>query len=682
MKTLLLDNYDSFSRILFQYLWEINGEQPHFLRNDEMTLEEIRSLDFDNIVISPGPGRPDLARDFGICGAVLAAFPETPVLGVCLGHQGLAQALGARVIAAPAPRHGKTSRILHDGKDLFAGLPQGFSAVRYHSLVVERESLPQGVAVTAKAEDDGQVMGLRLTKRPGYGVQFHPESIGTEWGKRLLYNFKGLSAEWLRGRGAPTPAKRERPTGLVAMTAPARRAGKPMAVKELPWRDPEAVFARLFAQEPVSFWLDSAAQAAQGSGGVFSYMGSGPRLAVPREKDPFDFLENHLRASETWTLPVTSTFRGSFRGGLVGCFGYESAALFLEPDRMLAFDHEAGVVHAMAPESPAGCAWIDSALSAWARLDGPENAGPAPSLLRTGPDPRGLEGFRIPWTAAASKDRYLDSIRALQEAILRGESYEACLTNEIRVAAEADPFLVYRILRRTNPAPYAAFLRFPQAAVLCASPERFLKLDGSGTLSCRPIKGTRRRGATPEEDAALRSELAGSEKERSENLMIVDLMRNDFGHVCALASVRVPESMIVEEHPTVFQLVSEVEGTLAEGVSAVAAVRACFPGGSMTGAPKLRTMELLAAREKRARGIFSGALGYLGSDGKMDLGMVIRTLVWENGAYSVGCGGAILAESDPESEYDEALLKAMAPLRALELAVFGRGGGWEISHPR
>ena len=219
MKTLLLDNYDSFSHILFQYLWEVNGERPHFIRNDEWTLEQIRAARFDNIVISPGPGHPGNARDFGVCAEVIAAFPDKPILGVCLGLQGLGLAAGVPVVSAPAVRHGKPSPIRHDGKDLFAGLPQGFAAVRYHSLVIPADARAPGLIVTATAGDDGQIMGIRLAGRPCFGVQFHPESIGTEHGKALLANFRGLTeqAGASRGRGR-----------IRAVIGPARRRESPV----------------------------------------------------------------------------------------------------------------------------------------------------------------------------------------------------------------------------------------------------------------------------------------------------------------------------------------------------------------------------------------------------------------------------------------------------------------------
>ena len=763
MKTLILDNYDSFSHILFQYLGELNGERPLFIRNDEWTLDRIREARFDNILISPGPGRPDRPADFGVCAAVIDAFPDTPILGVCLGHQGLGMAAGAPVVAAPRVRHGKPSRIRHHGGDLFAGLPQGFEAIRYHSLVVDPGSLPGDLEATAFAEDDGQIMGLRYRKRPCYGVQFHPESAGTSHGKALLANFRDLTAA-RRGISAgcesrsaqargPGPAGYAGPEPAAPaeepVSAPRPGTSRPEAPPparvclELPWRDPESVFHHRFRSEPAAFWLDSLAAPVPGEP-LVSYIGSGRilrevrgsvlrsleigadgglRELSVRRGDPFAALDAVLgrggdggsdasgggdgrgggngRGGAAGTVGSPPS-PAAFAGGLVGWLGYELKrhagggdlegtppaplpdALFVEPSRLLTFDHAARAVRAealapdpAAPPAPEDLAWLEDLAAAWDSLGG------APELRLDGPsaDAGSIEGsplggIGLPVALSASRDAYLESIRILQQAIREGETYEACLTNEARVAADADPWEVYRILRRINPAPYAAFLRFPQACVLSASPERFLKLDADGRLSSRPIKGTRRRGATPEEDAMLRASLAENPKDRSENLMILDLVRNDFGKVCDVGSVTVPEQMVVEAHPTVFQLVSTVEGRLGGEYSCWDAIRACFPGGSMTGAPKKRTLELLEARERRSRGVFSGALGWIGRDGALNLGMVIRTLIFADGEYRVGCGGAILAESEPQAEFEEAMLKATAPLRALDLAVRRRSGGW------
>jgi anthranilate synthase component 2 len=193
VKTLLLDNYDSFTYNLFQLLAEVNGEEPIVVRNDEYDWPTLAGLPVDNAVISPGPGTPVNVQDFGVCRDALRQA-RIPLLGVCLGHQGLALAAGAQIIAAPEVMHGRQSQVFHDGSALFASIPQGFSAMRYHSLVVAR-LLPPCLQVTAWTED-GTIMGLRHTERPLWGVQFHPESIGTEHGKEILANFREITRRW------------------------------------------------------------------------------------------------------------------------------------------------------------------------------------------------------------------------------------------------------------------------------------------------------------------------------------------------------------------------------------------------------------------------------------------------------------------------------------------------------
>lgn len=717
MKILLLDNYDSFSHILMQYLWEAAGEEPRFVRNDEWTLARLRAEPCDAIVISPGPGHPARPRDFGICGEVLRADLGIPILGVCLGLQGLGLAAGASVGPAPAPRHGKPSRIRHDGQGLFAGLPQGFPATRYHSLAIDPATVGPDLIVTATAEDDGQIMGARWARHPVFGVQFHPESIGTAHGKALVANFLALARTALRtdarSTGAPVANASSSPVA-IPRTLPAPHV---LAARSLPWRDPESAFARWFGAAPAAFWFDSLSEPVPGEARM-TYMGSGPVFEAKggscrtyhagsegpvsvADSDPFAFFASVLRTQVPCVLPEGMDFRGSFRGGLAGYFGYGLKrfaggggpadpadpdlpdASFVRPDRMLAFDPARRKAWAFLPCGPEGPeaearAWLDQVEKEWESLPLAEaDLGLEPDPAFVPPPPGSLEGFRLPWRTALPRAAYLERIRSLQAAILRGETYEACLTNELRAECAADAFEVYRRLRRINPAPYAAFLRFPGHEVVSASPERFLKLDAQGRLECRPIKGTRPRGADAARDKAWRDDLAAHPKDRAENLMIVDLMRNDFARVCALGSVEAPDLMRVEAHPSVWQLVSTVTGRLAPDRGPLDAVRACFPAGSMTGAPKRRTLELLDAAEGRPRGIFSGALGYLGGDGAMDLGMVIRTLVRVGGEYRIGCGGAILAESDPEAEWAEALLKAAAPMRALEMTALGASGGWK-----
>jgi aminodeoxychorismate synthase component I len=262
-------------------------------------------------------------------------------------------------------------------------------------------------------------------------------------------------------------------------------------------------------------------------------------------------------------------------------------------------------------------------------------------------------------------DSYAKTVVAIQQQIAAGELYQANLTHRLAARFNGDAWRLYEGLRARSPAPFAVFVELPELTIVGSSPERFLRVDADGGVETRPIKGTRPRGATAAEDARLLEELRGSEKERAENAMIVDLMRNDLGRVCAPGSIEVLELFEIERYATLFQMVSTVRGTLRAGRDRVDLLRAAFPPGSMTGAPKIAAMQLLARLEPVRRGVYSGALGYLDARGGADLSVVIRTLLCQGRDAWLHVGGGIVLDSDPQAEWEETLAKARAPLDAL-----------------
>jgi para-aminobenzoate synthetase len=693
MKTLLIDNYDSFTYNLFQLLAEANGDEPIVVRNDVADWDELASLDFDNVLISPGPGRPDRVGDFGVCAEAIRRC-EVPLLGVCLGHQGLSWIHDGQVGNAPEVMHGRLSAVLHEDSPLFAGIPREFQAVRYHSLCVE-QPLPDELEPIAWTSD-GVLMAVGHRQRPQWGVQFHPESICTEHGRLLLANFRDLTAEFATGRNgaAAVPATAAESGPDPDGQDPGRRTRLLLKAKRLDnLFDPERAFAHLYGKSESAFWLDSSKVDERAR---FSFMGdaAGPLAAtityntadaevrverggeVELHAEPiFDYLSREMRRLRH----ISDELPFDFNCGFVGYFGYElkgdcggsSAhqspqpdAAFIFADRMIAFDHVEGCTYVVCLADPTDAEeaerWISATSLRLASLP------PLSEPQWTESDPgRSPVGFRL----SRSHAQYLDDIAECHRRLFEGESYEICLTNKITAGVSPDPLPLYRTLRRVNPAPFSAFLRFGEVAVLSSSPERFLRVGRDRWVEAKPIKGTCPRGETPAEDVRLAEELRLGEKNRAENLMITDLLRNDLGVVCEVGTVHVPYLMHVETYETVHQLVSTVRGLLREELEPPDCIRACFPGGSMTGAPKKRTMEIIDELEGEARGVYSGAIGYLGLGGGCDLNIVIRTIVIDGDSTTLGVGGAIIMQSDAEDEYQETLLKARAPMQAIDPSV-------------
>ncbi len=480
--------------------------------------------------------------------------------------------------------------------------------------------------------------------------------------------------------------------------------------RELPVApDGPALFERI-RNLPYSFFLDSGLLTPELA--RYSFMGTAPFVwfkargsqVVLREGDETlsfkahplavlrSLLQRHAR-SRAVGAPVP------FTGGAVGYFSYDlgrqlEGIPYLARDdigwpdlemclysAVIAVDHLAGRVYALA--------------------DGQPETNPQRRRMRALVQLeelaylfRGLEHYRAekeacfripPRTGEMFLERHFDrrsycaAVERVREYIAGGDIYVVNLSQRFSLPLPLDPWILYRRLREINPAPCAAFLNLGKRQVVCASPERFLRVSG-GLVETRPIKGTRPRGRTLEEDRRNQQELWSSEKERAELVMIVDMERNDLGRVCQFGSVRVPELYRLEKYATVFHLVSTVEGKLAPGRDLMDLLVATFPGGSVTGAPKVRAMEIIEELEPVRRALYTGSIGYLGFDGETDLNIVIRTILCAGGKAYLQVGGGITIDSDPGMEYDETLDKARALVQALGLGDVTRvveGGGDE-----
>jgi para-aminobenzoate synthetase len=695
MRTLLIDNYDSYTYNLYQLIAEVYGTAPVVVRNDDPAWDSLDLSEFDGAVISPGPGHPASRRDFGQSRVALTR-DDLPVLGVCLGHQGIGLVYGADVHGAPQPRHGHLTQVHHTGDGVFAGLPQEFTGVRYHSLCLS-EPLPSELEAVAWAED-GVIMGIRHRHLPRWGVQFHPESICTEYGARLLANFRDLALAAGHRAAAPVggrPAARATAPGQQTDAPPALRPAVAQAysVRLDMAVDAEAAFAELYGESSRAFWLDSAR--VEPGLSRFSFLGDagGPDSEVltfrvgdnsvtvePSGRTPysesgtiFEALDRRVGTDivDAGLLPFDLT------GGYVGYFGYELKAIcgsvnvhrsqapdsvWLRADRFIAIDHLQQQTYVVAVAEPAVAAqarsWIDRTAAQLRRLPQPAPQGDDLAAPANVPAEQWL---------VRPREQYLADIAECQRQLRLGESYEICLTNNLHLPAPEGDLAFYRRLRRLNPAPYSALLRIGELTVFSSSPERFMRIDSDRIVETKPIKGTTPRSADPDLDEKMRLYLLSDPKTRAENLMIVDLLRNDLGRVCEIGSVVVSKLMATESYATVHQLVSTIRGKLRRDVTGLEGVRACFPGGSMTGAPKLRTMEIIDSLESEARGVYSGALGYFGFAGTADLSIVIRTAVRWRDELTVGAGGAIVLDSDAQAEFDEMVLKATASMQAWEV---------------
>ena len=455
------------------------------------------------------------------------------------------------------------------------------------------------------------------------------------------------------------------------------------------WVEPENFFVTHAAGRGRAFWLDGGGSRAWS--GRTSFVGWLHEDDVSLTWSAYDgVVREHRIGAQTEVgsdvlkeLSARQVAGSGGAGGWVGWLGYPGRrdlpaqvataaavpdACWMRMDRWVAFDHESQVARPGASDGDPTGAWRREAAALLEETRAAPPVGVPPQI-------------NVP-VETLGADAYAAAFARVQHALKQGNSYEVNLTYRTTVTSRAHPLDTYRRLRRLNPAPYAAYLAHEGASVLSSSPERYALVDFAtagpypGTeiresrypdrrIETRPIKGTTPRHADPGDDARAARLLQEDPKFRGESLMIVDLLRNDLARVCEVGSVQVTDLMHVETYPSVHQLINTIEGRLRPDVSTYDALAAMFPGGSMTGAPKLRTMQLIADIEATPRGVYSGALGWIGDDGRADLGIVIRTLVHADGRYELGTGGGITVRSRVEDEYAEARWKAENLLRAL-----------------
>jgi para-aminobenzoate synthetase component 1 len=461
------------------------------------------------------------------------------------------------------------------------------------------------------------------------------------------------------GRGTGTwPLHTPRITELEHWDSVARRF---RAIADLPW--------------PV--WLDSGGGI---HGGRYDVLAADPYVTL-RTRGSVTEIAPRGRAAETSAAqplellrellgdPVAPAPHLPFSGGALGYFGYDLGRRFERlptlaavdvgmPDLALGiYDWAVIVDHRDRRTWLVGQGRDEQTFARWPALVERLHA----SAAQTPPP------FRVltPASSNFSRESYAAAFRRVQHHIRVGDCYQVNLTQRFSARADGDVWHAYLKLREINPAPFAAFLDFPDGRIACSSPELFLRVDGD-RVKTKPIKGTRPRAADPARDAALADELRESAKDRAENVMIVDLLRNDLGKACVPGSVRVTKMFDVESFASVHQLVSTVVGRLAPGKHALELLAGCFPGGSITGAPKVRAMRIIEELEPQRRGVYCGCIGYVGFDGNMQINIAIRTLVQHGAHVYAWAGGGVVADSEVDAEYQETFDKAAALLAVLD----------------
>ena len=646
---LVVDNHGFTTRILTHQLGAV-----HIITATE--LAEVKLDDYSHLVIGHGPAKADLE--------LLKSVPNLPMLAIGAGYQHLAETYGHRTTSSVQPIYGQPVTHNHSSTGIFAGVPNPVELISYHPWRLASMA-PMDFSIHA-VDDNDDVLAFRVQGTHHWGIHADPAALQSTAGATLIENFLALAPK--RADTAKEP--------MVARTT-----DQPVSVftRQLPGElDTASTFINLQGKASAAFWLDSAS-AHLGQGNI-SLLGTnlGPLAQTIRwdvethqldvhtddtvhslNVDVLEYLTDH-----SWQPAHVPNFPG-FTGGWVGYLGYEAKqatlaghrntwrastpdAYWIRPQSFIVYDHH--------KQRTVLFAYQDASL-----LDDIESTLVFGPTLDTAPAERGsIEGR---WRLSAKE--YQQAVARIQTQLNSGAAAGICLTDTFTMAVDdLDGLQLYLRLRSCNPAPYAGYLRFntfdDNLEILAASPEKYLSVDAEGTMETKPIKGTVARSQDPYLDDEVAKKLARDPKTQSENLMIADLLRDDLAPVTVPGTVQVPKLMAVESFATVHQLVTTVTGQLLPGTPVTQALAAVFPGGSMTGAPKLASLAVLEDLEAGPRGVYSGALGWIGGNNAAELSVVIRTIVLDDGHLSIGAGGAVVVDSDPAAENQEKHLKAQA----------------------
>ncbi|TKA52785.1 hypothetical protein B0A53_04481 [Rhodotorula sp. CCFEE 5036] len=609
--------------------------------------------------------------------------------------------------------------------DLFEGVRDEFDAVQYNSLMVDAASLPRDLEVTAWTDSavagrEPEAMALQHHVKPLYGVQFHPESIASSFGETILSNFFAITLAFQQRQQPASEGSPDLPAHVLELSTAFRPRTGPSSPSDSSSSPSDSSRYKLLhvplgsaaewtTRKPsgVPQWSHlcipqtTLSHQARSRTVLVRTAAEGCDTVNLDDAESFTSWLSNLQTALSSQTSFASADRPSVPVGFVGSIAYEmkdetmplskrhpltvreqSAVELAFAALVLSYDHENGTwsANGLVRTAGRGNPTAEQAPLLLSALGVDEEEWTAwlervsEILRRAPPGESDFSPAPLPTDFCPDQDRetYISSIESARRSIIAGDAYELCLTTQFRSRLPAgspllgDPYPFYLTLRATNPAPYCAYFHLPWSdfTLLSSSPERFIRIDRAGKADMKPIKGTVRRSPEdPVEDERRKRALLADEKERAENLMIVDLIRNDMLASCPVETVEVPGLMLIESYQTVHQMVTTVVGQLGEGVRPFEAMMRAFPPGSMTGAPKLRSLQLLDELEQRQdRGAYSGVFGYLAVDGASDWSVVIRTLVKRGRNLTLGGGGAITHKSVAENEWEEVLTKVDAVL--------------------